>query len=272
MDGGAGAAAMVVAGGEPATPVLVHVPHAGTHIPADVRARLRVDDDALAAEVLALTDHRTDELAADVATVGASRVVARASRLVVDPERFLDRDREEMEQVGMGAVYTRGAWGERLRDDDPDHRAALLARYFHPHHRAVEAEVDRLLARFGRCVVVDLHSYPTATLPYELHGGGRRPPLCVGTDPDHTPDGLLALVVDAAADAGLATAVDTPFAGTFVPTRHLGDRRITSVMLEFRRDTHLDERTAVFHDGAAAVRDLVTEVARRVGSWTPTGC
>jgi N-formylglutamate amidohydrolase len=78
--------------------------------------------------------------------------------------------------------------------------------------------------------------------------------------------------VDAAADAGLATAVDTPFAGTFVPTRHLGDRRITSVMLEFRRDTYLDERTAVFHDGAAAVRALVTEVARRVATSTPAGC
>jgi N-formylglutamate deformylase len=272
VDGAAQPGAVVVAGDEPATPVLVHVPHAGTHIPADVRSHLRLDDAALAAEVLALTDHRTDELAGDVATVGASRLVARTSRLVVDPERFLDRDREEMEQVGMGAVYTRGAWGGLLRDDDPDHRTTLLARYFHPYHHAVEAEVDRLLARFGRCVIVDLHSYPTVTLPYELHGGGERPPLCIGTDPVHTPAGLAALVVDVAADAGLATAVDTPFAGTFVPTRHLGDRRITSVMLELRRDTYLDEATATLHGGAVAIRELVTEVARRVASWTPAGC
>jgi N-formylglutamate deformylase len=272
VDGGIPTAALVVAGDEPATPVLVHVPHAGTHIPTDVRARLRVDDDALDAEVLALTDHRTDELAADVAAVGASRVVASASRLVVDPERFLDPDREEMEQVGMGAVYTRGAWGGRLRDDDPEHRSALVARYFLPYHQAVEAEVDRLLARFGRCVVVDLHSYPTTMLPYELHGAGERPPLCVGTDPLHTPESLAAIVMDVAADAGLATAVDTPFAGTFVPTPHLGDGRIASVMLELRRDTYLDEHTATLHEGAVAVRGLVTEVARRVATWTPAGC
>jgi hypothetical protein len=35
----------------------------------------------------------------------------RLSRLVVDPERFLDPEREATEAVGRGAVYTRGADG-----------------------------------------------------------------------------------------------------------------------------------------------------------------
>ena len=110
--------------------VLLHVPHAGTHLPAWVRAHLLLDDAELAAEVAALTDHRTDALALAAAERAAVRpwvLVNPVSRFVVDVERFPD-EREEMAAVGMGAVYTRGTRGQRIRRDDPAHAEALLDR------------------------------------------------------------------------------------------------------------------------------------------------
>jgi hypothetical protein len=44
--------------------VVLHVPHASTVIPADVRAGIVLDDAALARELLASTDHHTDTLIA----------------------------------------------------------------------------------------------------------------------------------------------------------------------------------------------------------------
>jgi N-formylglutamate deformylase len=156
-------------------PIVVHVPHSATTLPDDVRGALLLTEAELAEELRRMTDHRTELLASDVGQHGAARMVNRWSRLAVDPERFLDPSEEEMEAVGMGAVYTRTSDGRPLRDPTPAHRADLLDRHFHPYHAALTDLVRAHLDRHGRCVLVDLHSYPRMALPYELHATGPRP-------------------------------------------------------------------------------------------------
>jgi N-formylglutamate deformylase len=260
----------VLPGGGSPSPVVVHVPHAGTIIPNEVRVRLLPDDAALATEVLRLTDHRTDVLAAGAARHGATRFVNRLSRLVIDPERLPD-EREELAAHGMGAVYTRGHDRRPLRQEPPPDEATLLQRYFHPYAAAFSGLVDRQLRAHGRCTVVDLHSYPSRKLPYEL-GTGPRPPVCVGTDPFHTPPWLSELVTAATDAHGLDTAFDTPFAGTYVPLDRLHrDERVTSVMLEIRRDTYLDEEVAEPHGGETLVAAFVTDVVAALAAHHRAG-
>ena len=247
-------------------PIVVHVPHSATALPADVRDQLLLTDAALEEELWRMTDHRTAQLAGEVGEHGATRMVNGWSRLAVDPERFLDPAEEEMEAVGMGAVSTRTSAGRPLRDLEPAQREDLLARHFRPYHAALTDLVDDHLDRHGRCVIVDLHSYPRQALAYELHAAGPRPEVDVGTDPRHTPAWLRELVIDVVTDAGLGYAENSPFAGTFVPSRHLGDPRVSSVMLEIRRDTYLDEVTARPHDGEARLRNLVTSVVERLAA------
>jgi len=78
---------------------------------------------------------------------------------VVDPERFADDAQEPMAAVGQGAVYTRTSLGRQLRLEDPAARLLLLERYFEPYHAALDALVASTLARFGRCLVPDCHSF-----------------------------------------------------------------------------------------------------------------
>ncbi|MFA9446610.1 N-formylglutamate amidohydrolase [Egicoccus sp. AB-alg6-2] len=242
-------------------PLIVHVPHAATAIPGDVRDGIALDDGQLAEELRLMTDHRTDVLAAATARYGATRFVNGWSRLVVDPERFLDPDLEEMEAVGMGAVYTATSDLGVLRTPTARQREALLDAWFRPYHAALTLLVDRYLAAFDRCALIDLHSYPSAPLPYERHAEADRPALCIGTHPVHTPPRVRDLVADLAAAAGLPVGFDTPFVGTFVPTPHLGDPRVVSVMLEIRRETYLDEATATPHAGEAQLSAFVGAVA-----------
>ncbi|MHA6781255.1 N-formylglutamate amidohydrolase [Pseudonocardia saturnea] len=222
--------------GDDASPVLLHVPHAGTDVPAWTRPHLLLDDAALAAEVAALTDHRTDLIAAAAAARARTRpwvLVNPVSRFVVDVERFPD-EREEMAAVGMAAVYTHGTRGQRIRADDPAHREALLAAFYAPWASAVERAVAGRIAATGRCVLLDVHSYPRDPLPYELHASGPRPGVCLGTDPVHTP---LWLVAAARAAFGPGVALDTPFSGAYVPLPRYGvDTRVSALMVEIRRD------------------------------------
>jgi N-formylglutamate deformylase len=248
-------------------PVVVHVPHSATFIPADVRRELRLTDDALDDELRRMTDHHTDRMVRGTGALGATRFVNRWSRLVVDPERFDDPAVEEMEAVGMGAVYTATSDRRALRSLTREARDALLARCFHPYHAAFTDQVDRHLAEHGSCTILDVHSYPTEALAYERHGADPRPQLCVGTHPVHTPERLRTMVVDLASEHGFTSGLDTPFRGTFVPTRHLDDPRVRSVMLEFRRDTYLDERDAEPHAGLERVAQLCDEAVVAVAAW-----
>ncbi|MEU6351820.1 N-formylglutamate amidohydrolase [Streptomyces sp. NPDC047072] len=225
--------------GDRQSPVILHVPHSARAIPAEARAGIVLDDVALERELDHIVDAHTAELAEEAAgrcRVRPWRFVNRLSRLVVDPERFPD-EREEMLAVGMGAVYTRTTHREALRADGFD-PAPLVERYFRPYAQAMtEAVADRLAAT-GRAVIVDVHSYPTEALPYELHGAGPRPPVCLGTDPFHTPPQLVAAAREAFGEAGL----DSPFSGTYVPLEFYGrDARVSALMVEIRRDTYMTE-------------------------------
>ncbi|MDQ1249159.1 MAG: hypothetical protein QG597_3533 [Actinomycetota bacterium] len=258
----------------PTSPVILHVPHASLAIPDWVRARIVADDAQVAAALAHLTDHATDLIAevahdAMVAAGLAAPTIYAAdwSRFVVDVERFPDPAHEVMATRGMSAVYTRGPFGEPWRDDaDPgfaDHAAALLNRYYTPYHEGLTALVDSALTAQGRCLILDVHSYPTQTLPYELPHASR-PPICLGTDPDHTSPELTVMAASAFTAAGYEVGLNSPFAGALVPLAHYRtDTRVQAVMVEIRRDQYLIEEPGGPPDPprVAALADAITDVA-----------
>ncbi len=69
------------------TPLILHIPHASTVIPSDVRAGIHLPDAALAEEIRILTDHHTDTLFGKLAKDQDIVVRFAYSRLVTDVER-----------------------------------------------------------------------------------------------------------------------------------------------------------------------------------------
>jgi N-formylglutamate deformylase len=253
----------------PPRPVVLHVPHASARIPAGERTSILLGDAPLAAELLALTDAHTDRLFAWAREDGATAFVNRVSRLVVDPERFADDAAEPMAAVGQGAVYTRTSWGAQLRAADAAGRARLLAAWFEPYHAALEALVARTLDRFGRCLVLDGHSFATRPLPGEPDQDPRRPDICVGTDPFHTPPSLADALADALSAEGFSVGIDRPFTGSLVPLRwYRQDPRVASVMLEVRRGTYMDEATGAPTPAFGRVAERLRRAwARALPAW-----
>lgn len=227
--------------GDPASPVILHVPHGSRELTGLARSGLLLDGAALDAELDRMTDAHTGLLAARAAGAASRRpwiFENRYSRLVVDPERFPD-EREEMAAVGMAAVYTRTSGGAPLRTADPARDGELLARHYRPYAAGMATLVDERLAATGRAVILDIHSYPARPLPYELHATGARPAVCLGTDRFHTPPALLAAARLAFAGCG-GVDLDTPFAGCYVPLRHWRtEPAVAALMIEIRRDTYV---------------------------------
>ncbi|MFC8662375.1 N-formylglutamate amidohydrolase [Streptomyces sp. NPDC057199] len=247
--------------GAPDSPVILHVPHSSRVIPPDVRSGIVLEGAALERELDHITDSHTARIAATAAGRCASvpwQFVNQLSRLVVDPERFPD-EREEMLAVGMGAVYTRTTHQEELRRADHDGQQ-LVERYFHPYAAAVTDAVTQRLEAVGRAVIIDVHSYLSERLPYELHGDGPRPPICLGRDAFHTPAELLAHAEKAFAGFG-GTGINTPFEGTYVPLKYYGnDRRVSALMIEIRRDVYMSEPGGAAGPGLDALANTLADL------------
>ena len=67
--------------------VIIHIPHASCLIPKEVRNQIVLSDSDPEVELIRMTDRFTDEL---FSIPGLPAVVFPVSRLVVDPERFVD--------------------------------------------------------------------------------------------------------------------------------------------------------------------------------------
>lgn len=241
------------------TPLLLHIPHDSTVIPPDARADFLLPEAELRAESLRLTDAHTAELYAEGLAPG-DFVRAEVSRLVVDVERFADDAQEPCAKAGMGATYVRTADGRPLRALTPERRAELMARHYWPHHRRLDAAAAARLARFGRCLVLDAHSYPTGPLPTQV-AFGPSPEIGVGTQPGHTPPELRDFVTGFFRGRGYEVGVDVPFSGAMVPGACFGrEPRLWSVMIEVRRDLYMDEATGAPHAGFARTQATLTEL------------
>lgn len=239
--------------------MILHIPHASRKIPRPFRPRYLLNDAALELELLRSTDAYTDELF-DVP--GAQRVVFPVSRLLVDPERFLDDAREPMAKRGRGVVYTHTTEGKPLRiNPTPTERQLLLDTWYRPHHRLLADLVDEELVRDGWALVVDCHSFPLKPWPLELKRNPPRPEFCIGTDPFHTPPALASHAVEYLRILGFSVEVNHPYAGSIVPLRHYrNDSGVASIMIEVRRDLYMDEATGARLDSFPAIRRMLSQL------------
>ena len=247
------------------TPVILHAPHGSRYIPEELKNTFLLSPAALETEKDLMTDHFTNDLVKS--TSGASSLVNELSRFVVDVERFPD-EREEMLTVGMGAFYTQGSQKQQLRKKEQTANPALRA-FFDAYSDAFTELVQSTLDQHGRAVIIDVHSYPTKPLPYELHSSEPRPQLDIGADPTHTSALLIGEVIKAFGH--LQSGINESFHGTYVPLKfyEARDTRVQSVMLEFRRDTYMDEKNIeLFPEGFSALQESLQQLVTSLNKGT----
>ena len=166
--------------GLPELAIVIHVPHASTHIPNEVVEQFEISRKALDAEAKTSADLYTD-LLAQSAWPTANIVSAQVSRLVVDVERYADDGQEVMAQFGRGMVYTHTHDGIRIRRDlSEKEREQFNVRWYDRHW-------ERLRSETPGAVLIDLHSYPEVPWSVELDQDAERPEFDLGTSGALTP-------------------------------------------------------------------------------------
>ena len=252
------------------TPLLVSLPHVGTHIPDELRPRyveraLQTED----------TDWFLDRLYAFATDLGASLIVPRHSRFVIDLNRPSDNRPMYAGTNNTELCPTRFFTGDPIyRDGQAPDAAEVQQRvttFWQPYHDTLTSELARLKAAHGHAVLFDGHSIKSE-LPWLFEG--TLPHLNLGTAGGAScAPSLSQRVVDVfAAQTRYSHVLNGRFKGGHI-TRHYGapSSGLHAVQLEMTWSAYMDEQPPFrWHaERAAAVTPLLRSMLQAMIDWSP---
>ena len=232
-------------------PLIVDIPHAGTHVPDAIAYRL-----TSVARTVPDTDWHVDRLYAIARATGATLLVATHSRYVVDLNRdpsgaslYPGADNTELcptRTFANDPIYAEG--------EAPDEReiAARRSVFYNPYHNALANEIERVRARHGHAIVLDAHSIRSEVPRFF---SGRLPDLNLGTAHGAScAENVQKMAVDVLVEAQpLSHVVNGRFTGGYV-TRHYGqpERGSHALQLELGQSCYMDESPPFRYDPSRA--------------------
>ena len=251
-------------------PLVVSIPHAGTLIPPAL-----ADDFVDAARAVPDTDWHLPQVYAFVRDRGASLIVPRLSRYVVDLNRPPDDQPMYAGANNTELCPTRSFAGEPLYKPGRAPQAQAIARrreqYWRPYHDALRSEVERVRATHGHAVLFDAHSI-RSELPWLFEG--RLPDLNLGTAGGQSCAASLkeALSRVLAAQSRFTHVVDGRFKGGYI-TRHYGrpGEGVHAVQLEMCWSCYMGEEAPYLVDDARALalRPVLEALVDAMIAWRP---
>ncbi len=253
------------------TPLIIDVPHAGTHIPEALQRGMTG-----VARELDDTDWHVEKLYDFVRAEGATLLCATHSRYVVDLNRDpagapLYPGADNTELVPTRTFANQALYGDRQMPDSAE-IDSRRATYFDSYHAALRAEIDRVRARHGYVLLLDGHSI-LSEVPRFFRG--RLPDLNLGTANGSS----CALSLEQCAaqiigdSRGFTFAVNGRFKGGWI-TRHYGEpeRSVHALQLEIAQACYMDE-TPPYPWNATRAEPLAAVLHRlcaALGAWRPS--
>lgn len=223
-------------------PIVLGLPHSGTHVPGEVFARLTP-----LGQTLGDTDWHVDRLY-DGLLDGVTTVRANFHRYVIDANRDPSGASLYPGQNTTGLVPMTNFDGEPLWLEEPDAYEIEARRiaWHAPYHAALEAELQRVRDRHGVAILYDCHSI-RSVIPFLFEG--RLPDFNIGTNNGATcAADIETAVADICARAlGYTSVVNGRFKGGWT-TRHYGRPadNIHAIQMELAQRTHLQLETVPF--------------------------
>jgi len=256
------------------SPVLVEVPHSGLQVPPEIESEI----DATPLAVLRDSDIYVDQLYQRAPEHGATMLVSRVSRYVVD----LNRGPEEVDSAAVPRhprarhIPARGVVWRARTDGTPLLRAPLtieqftrrLALFYEPYHQTLRDVAARMREEHGRVVILAAHSMPSAGR--RMLGGGeiRRADVVPGTRGRSTADGRIIDLIDSHfRQAGLSVKHDDPYRGGWTTSSYGAPKRGQhAVQIELNRALYVDERTSeIKKNDFAQLQTVLDQLVSKLG-------
>jgi len=235
-------------------PLVVSIPHSGTYVPEEERARYAIDIDQLRFD----GDLYVDRLFANASQFGATMISTPYSRFVIDLNRLPDdvsprAVRGVRGRTGDGYYLDRGlVWAVTTRGESIYKRPMplrdferRLGHYYTPYHDALARELKNLRDRFGYAILLDCHSMPSRATRAHSDPGALRPDVVPGTvDGQSCAPSLSHETENFWISLGYSVRMNHPYRGGGITRRHgKPSANIHAIQLELNRSLYMDEAT-----------------------------
>jgi N-formylglutamate deformylase len=253
------------------SPLLISMPHVGTHIPDEVRAQLTP-----VAGQLADTDWHLPLLYNMAQELGASVIHAQHSRYVIDLNRSSDDTNLYPGQDTTGLCPLDTFAKQPLYPEGKNPDAAEVQRrvqqYWQPYHQQLQSELERLHAKHGIAILWDAHSI-ASQVPRFFQG--KLPDLNFGTADQHScaeglQQALAKVMQNHRGEPTYSHVFNGRFKGGYI-TRHYGqpERNMHAVQLEMSQCLYMNETAPYAYrpDLAAQVQPLLRELLATCLRW-----
>ena len=241
---------------------ILHIPHSSYLIPDKYKSLFYLSEQELYSEQLKMTDSFTDELF-DIDNI--TKLIFPVSRLICDVERFRDEKTEEMTKRGMWVCYNSTSNLKPLKKVSKNHKKEILEKYYDRHHQYFDKLTEQKLKEFGKCLIIDAHSFSSIPLPYELHTKKTRPDICIGADNFHTPKEVIEYFYKSFTTLGYQVDINSPFCGAIVPIKCYGkNKAVKSVMIEINRSLYMNEKTGLKNKYFLKIKNDISDVIKNL--------
>lgn len=223
----------------PQLPILISIPHVGTHIPTDIRQKmhpkqLKSLDDA---------DFFLDKLYEFAPQMGIGVIASYPHRWVIDLNR--PQDDTPLYQDGRvitGLVPTTTFLGEELYQENekpsPSEIQDRITTYYLPYHQKITTLLYNLKEKFGKCLLYEAHSIRRHVPTIRQD---KFPDFLLGDNDGQSAPTIFAQTAKGFLSQNYSVAHNEIFKGGFI-TRHFGNPKenIFALQVERSKDVYMD--------------------------------
>ncbi|MBU0581669.1 MAG: N-formylglutamate deformylase [Alphaproteobacteria bacterium] len=251
------------------SPVILGLPHTGTHVPDDIAKHLKSNG-----KLLRDTDWHVHELYAGLLPQ-ATTVRATFHRYVIDANRDPSGQSLYPGQNTTGLIPLTDFDDQPLWNEAPDEAetARRLEQFHRPYHAVLAKEIERVRQINGIAILYDCHSI-RSTCPFLFEG--QLPDFSIGTNDGATcaPEIEEAVRKTCAESEGYTHVVNGRFKGGWT-TRHYGrpENGVHAIQMELTQRTHLVSESLPFaYDGgdkAVRLRRVLRQILEQLQGLAP---
>ncbi len=213
--------------------LVLAIPHASTHIPAEIRTRIPHDDSVLLLE----PDLYTEQI---FHVPGTTMLLAEVSRIVADCNRAPDEIYTEGPARFMGVTMLNLADGIQTFTEDPslEEMQQWIDTYHKPFHTALEKAMK------SASFLVDCHSLSSTAQAAHVDAGNERADIVLGNR-EYT-------ICSAETtqwfrewfeDKGYSVAINDPYPGRYITGAYCSRLRTPGIQIEINRKLYMNEQT-----------------------------
>ncbi|MCF7844940.1 MAG: N-formylglutamate amidohydrolase [Kiritimatiellales bacterium] len=213
--------------------LIVSIPHSGTDIPSEIRARIPHNDHVLRNE----SDLYTDQI---FTLDGLTTVSTPYSRIIADPNRAPDEIYSENVLRAIGVVMLSLPEGTDTFEEDPslEEISQWIEKYHKPYHDQLHAASHK--AKF----LIDGHSMCSKAAPGHFGGSNERADVVLGNQyfcscSAETTDFFAAFFTN----KGFSVAINDPYPGRYILGTYCSRLHLPGIQVEFNRKLYMNEET-----------------------------